>query len=233
MPNKPKKKKNTNLKIVGANTKFKKQVTESSRRYLRRQSKDIYTNKANDEGYRSRAAYKLLEINKKYDFLRNNMAIADLGCAPGSWCQVLNRTLTGNSHTIVAIDKIPIDEIANVNFLRGDFTKDEVYEELLSLCPNGLDIVLSDIAPETTGHQNNDHLRSMALVELAFDFALTTLKKDGVFLTKIFQGGEEVQLRDNMRKYFNKVAFVKPPSSRKESKEIFLIGMGYRGLPPV
>jgi 23S rRNA (uridine2552-2'-O)-methyltransferase len=222
-------KKKSDPKIVGAKTKFKKQVTESSRRYLRRQDKDVYTNMARDEGYRSRAAYKLIEINKKYDFLRNNMNIADLGCAPGSWCQVLNRTLLGNSHTIVAIDKLPIDELANVNFVKGDFTKDEVYEELLALCPDGLDLVLSDIAPETTGHQNNDHLRSMALVELAFDFAITTLKEDGVFLTKIFQGGEEVALRDNMRKYFNKVAFVKPPSSRKESKEIFLIGIGFKG----
>jgi 23S rRNA (uridine2552-2'-O)-methyltransferase len=223
----PKKKKD--LKIVGGETKFKKQTSESSRRYLRRQDKDIYTNKAREEGYRSRAAYKLLEINKKYNFLRNNMAIADLGCAPGSWCQVLNRVLKGNNHTIVAIDKLPIDALENVHFVKGDFTKDEVYEELLALCPEGLDVVLSDIAPETSGHQNNDHLRSMALVELAFDFALTTLKRDGVFLTKIFQGGEEVDLRNTMREHFNKVAFVKPPSSRKDSKEIFLIGLGFKG----
>ncbi len=226
---KAKKKKEKDLKILGAKTKFKKQVSESSRRYLRRQSKDIYSNMAQDEGYRSRAAYKLIDINKKYDFLRSGMAIADLGCAPGSWCQVLNRTLKGSNHTIVAIDKIPIDELENVNFLRGDFTKDEVYEELLNLCPNGLDVVISDIAPETTGHTNTDHIRSMALVELALDFALTTLKKDGIFLTKIFQGGEEVQLRDSMRNYFNKVAFVKPPASRKDSKEIFLIGIGFKG----
>lgn len=227
MPTK-KKKAEKKLKIVGGETKFKKQTSESSRRYLRRQAKDIYTTKAHTEGYRSRAAYKLLEINEKYHFLKPGMAIADLGCAPGSWCQVLNRILPGNNHTVVAIDKLPIDPLENVHFVKGDFTKDEVYEELLALCPDGLDVVLSDIAPETSGHQNNDHLRSMALVELAFDFALNTLKKDGIFLAKIFQGGEEVPLRDNMRNYFDKVAFVKPPSSRKESKEIFLIGIGFK-----
>ena len=223
------KKSSENRKIVqGGRTKFKKQISESSKQYLLRQAKDPYVKKALKEGYRSRAAFKLIDINDKYHIIKPGMNVVDLGAAPGGWCQVLTQLMKGKG-TIVAIDKIPIEPLAGVDFLRGNFEKDEVYEELLSMCPDKIDVVVSDIAPETIGHDGADHLRCMGLVEMAADFALTTLKKDGAFVCKIFQGGEEVKFREEMRKRFNKVAFFKPGASRKGSREIFLVCIGFKG----
>jgi len=130
---------------------------------------------------------------------------------------------------VIAVDLIDIDPIEEVDFIQGDFTTDEVYEELLAKCPKGLDLVLSDMAPNTAGHANLDHIRIMALAEMALDFAYTTLKKNGSFACKIFIGGEEVAFRDGMRKTFKKVAFYKPKSSRPDSREMFIVGIGYKG----
>lgn len=200
-------------------------MSESSKRYLKRQAKDPYTNKALKDGYRSRAAYKLLEINEKAKFLHQGLTVVDLGAAPGGWVQVCRR----RGLPVVAIDKLYMDPVEGAQIYKGDFADDEVYEELLALCPEGVDIVLSDMAPETSGHAGNDHLRIIGLAEMAADFAKNTLKPGGVFLTKIFQGGEEVKLRDELRKYFTKVSFEKPAASRKDSKEIFILCQGFNG----
>jgi len=216
--------------LDGGKTKFKKQISESSKQYLLRQAKDPYSKQAIKDGYRSRAAYKLMHINEKANFIKPGMKVVDLGAAPGGWCQVLQRLMAkGGGGRVVAIDKIYMDPVEGCTVLKGDFTKDEVYEELLTFCPDGVDVVLSDMAPETIGHSGADHLRCMALVELAFAFALETLKPGGTFLTKIFQGGEEVKFRNELRQYFEKVSFQKPPSSRKESREIFVLAQGFKG----
>lgn len=221
-------------KIVGGQTKFKKQISQSSREYLLRQAKDPYVRAAIEQGYHSRAAFKLKEINEKYRIVRPGMEVVDLGAAPGGWCQVIKEEMArggatlGGGH-IFALDKIWMEDIEQVNFIKGDFTKDEVYEELLEKCPERVDVVLSDMAPETSGHDGTDHIRIIGLVEMAVDFAYTVLKEGGSFAAKIFQGGEEVALRNNLRKRFEKVVFFKPESSRKGSREIFIVCLNFKG----
>lgn len=220
--------------IIGGRTKFKKQLSESSKQYLLRQAKDPYVKKAIAMGYQSRAAFKLKEINDKHKFIKPGMVVVDLGAAPGGWCQVLKEEMSKgnkglNGGKIFALDKIWMPPQEEVNFIKGDFTENEVYEKLLAECPEKVDVVLSDMAPETSGHEGTDHLRIMNLVEMAADFAFTVLKVNGAFLCKIFQGGEEVKFREEMRKKFNKVLFIKPHSSRKDSKEVFLLCTGYKG----
>lgn len=213
------------MKIMGANTKFKNQVSTSSREYLLRQAKDPYVKKAMQEGYRSRAAFKLLEINEKHDFLKKEQSVVDLGAAPGGWSQVLARQVGGES-SLLALDILPMDDIEGVDVLCGDFQEEEVEAALMEKCPEGVDVVLSDMAPNTSGQADLDHLRSMALAELAFDFAQKKLKPGGVFLCKLFQGGEEAAFRDTLRQHFNKVSFEKPAASRGDSREIFVLGVG-------
>lgn len=221
-------------KIVGANTKFKKQVSKSSREYLLRQAKDPYVRAAIEQGYHSRAAFKLKEMNAKYNFIKPGMIIVDLGAAPGGWCQVIKEEMARGGRTlgggqIFALDKIWMEDIEQVNFIKGDFTEDEVYEQLLEQCPERVDLVLSDMAPETSGHDGTDHIRIIGLVEMAVDFAYTVLKEGGNFAAKIFQGGEEVKLCNDLRKRFDKVAYFKPESSRKGSREIFIVCTGFKG----
>ena len=213
--------------LRGGRTKFDKQVTESSKRYLRRQDKDPFTTQAQKDGYRSRAAYKLMAMDDKHHFLRPGLRVADLGAAPGSWCQVVVQRQKGKG-TLLAIDKLSMDTLPGATILEGDFTSDAVYEKLLTLCPNGLDVVLSDMAPETSGQNDIDHLRSMALMELAWAFAEQTLKKGGVFVSKFFQGGEETRFKQALQPHFNKVLFEKPPASRPQSRERFIVALGYK-----
>lgn len=212
----------------GGRTKFHKKIKESSKRYLLRQAKDPYTKQAHKDGYRSRAAYKIIEMNEKYDFLKAGISIVDLGAAPGGWTQVISQKI-GERGQIFALDKLPMDSLAGVDIMEGDFTEQEVCNELLSKCPNKLDVVVSDMAPETTGSANSDHLKSMMLNELAADFAIKMLKKGGLFACKIFQGGEEPAFRDMLKNHFSKVDFFKPGASRKDSKEIFLVASGFKG----
>lgn len=220
--------------IVGGKTKFKSQLSKSSKEYLLRQAKDPYVKKAIKEGYHSRAAFKLKEINDKHKIIRPGMVVVDLGAAPGGWCQVVKEEMAKGGRglgggKIFGLDKIWMEEVEEVSFIKGDFTENEVYEKLLSECPEKINVVLSDMAPETSGHDGTDHLRIMALVEMAADFALNILKPKGTFLTKIFQGGEEIKFREEMRKHFDKVQFIKPNSSRKESREVFLLCTGFKG----
>ena len=198
----------------------------SSTRWLGRQLNDPYVAKAQVEGYRSRAAYKLLEIDEKAEILKPGLSVLDLGAAPGGWSQVA----ADKECKVLALDILDMDELPGVTFFELDFMDDKAPEILLdALGGAGVDVVLSDMAPNTTGHKNTDHLRILALVEAAYDFATEVLKPGGVFLAKVRQGGTENDLLARMKKDFTKIKHIKPPSSRKESPETFVIAQGFRG----
>jgi 23S rRNA (uridine2552-2'-O)-methyltransferase len=204
----------------------------ASTRWLQRQLNDPYVDKAKRDGLRGRAAYKLIEMNEKMDFLKPDQIIVDLGAAPGGWCQVAAKY----GANIAAIDLLEIDELDNVEFLQMDFMDDDAPDKLKSILSkhrdDGLaDIVMSDMAPNTTGHKQTDHLRIMAVVEAAYYFACEVLKPDGVFIAKVFQGGTQNTLLAEMQHSFTKIHHMKPPASRKESSEQYLIATGFRGSP--
>ncbi len=201
----------------------------SSTRWLQRQLNDPYVAKAEKAGYRGRAAFKLIEIDEKIKFLKPGLNVIDLGAAPGGWCQVA----TKKGCKVIAIDLLPMDEMANVTTFEMDFMDDNapdiLKEELKKISDDGLaDIVLSDMAPNTTGHKQTDHLRIMAVVEAAYYFSCEVLKEDGVFIAKVFQGGAQGELLKEMKKSFKTIKHMKPPASRKESAEQYLVAMGFR-----
>lgn len=200
-----------------------------STRWLKRQLNDPYVTKAQKDGYRGRAAYKLLEIDEKLDLLRPGQVIVDLGAAPGGWCQVA----TQKGARVIAIDLLEMDELGDVDFIQMDFMDDNAPDRLKTMIakynPDGLaDLVISDMAPNTTGHKQTDHLRIMAVVEAAYYFAAEVLKPDGTFIAKVFQGGAQNTLLAEMKKDFQSVKHMKPPASRKESAEQYLIATGFR-----
>lgn len=198
----------------------------SSIKWIERQLTDPYVQKAKKEGYRSRAAYKIKEIDEKAHILKKGQVVVDLGAAPGGWSQVAAEK--GCKH-IVAIDLLPIDEIPGVTFFQMDFMDDEAPQILVdALGGEQPDVVLSDIAHNTTGHQKTDHYKIMALVEAAYDFAIEVLKPNGAFVAKVFQGGTEGELLTRMKKDFKTVKHIKPPASRKESPETFVVAQGFR-----
>ncbi len=200
----------------------------SSKRWLDRQINDPYVHKAQAEGYRSRAAFKLKEIDEKLNLLKKGMIVVDLGAAPGGWCQVAAEK---GCKKIVAIDLLAIDEIPGVDFVQMDFMDDAAPDKLKGMIGgDGLvDIVLSDMAPNTIGHKQTDHLRIMAVVEAAYYFACEILKPDGIFVAKVFQGGAQNTLLAEMKRSFKSTKHIKPPASRKESSEQFLVATGFRG----
>lgn len=202
----------------------------SSTRWLKRQLNDPYILEAEKHGYRGRAAFKLKEIDEKHNFLKPGAVIIDLGAAPGGWCQIA----TEKGCKVIAIDLLPMDEMPDITAFEMDFMDDDAPEklqdELNKLSDSGkADIVMSDMAPNTTGHKQTDHLRIMAVVEAAFYFAQDVLKEDGVFVAKVFQGGAQDQLLKEMKKSFKTVKHVKPPASRKESSEQFVLATGFKG----
>lgn len=199
----------------------------SSTLWLERQLNDPYVAKAQKEGYRSRAAYKLLEIDEKHHILKAGMAVVDLGAAPGGWCQV---ALQKACKKIVAIDLLPIDELPGVIFMQQDFMDEDAPQKLKDALGGLADVVLSDMAHNTTGHRNTDHLKIMALVEAGYEFATEILKQDGTFLAKTFQGGAESELLARIKIDFKTVRHVKPPASRSDSSEKYLLATGFRGL---
>lgn len=198
---------------------------ESSVRWLERHLNDPYVHKAQREGYRSRAAYKLKEMDEKYKLLKPGMAVVDLGAAPGGWCQI---ALEKKCAPIVAIDLLPIEPLLGVEFMQLDFMDDTAPEKLKTALGELADIVMSDIAHNTTGHKDTDHLKIMVLVEAAYLFATEILKPGGTFIAKVFQGGTEAQLLAEIKKSFAKVQHVKPPASRKDSSEVYLLATGFR-----
>jgi len=261
--------------------------SKSSSAWIRRQHDDPYVKQAQKDGHRSRAAYKIIEINDKYKFLKNGQVVVDLGAAPGSWTEYIAKTFPKSR--VIAMDLLDIKPIENVEFYKGDFTTDDALEwlygkiqmhevhscplegrdkislssnseikksrvgendntptqELLCIScqansippPKGaggaqarsVDVVLSDMAPNTIGHQKTDHLRQMTLLEYAWDFARETLKPGGTFVAKSFTGGATNDMMRELKTHFEKVVHMKPASSRKDSVEMFLVGIGFKG----
>lgn len=197
----------------------------SSTRWIERQLNDPYVVKAKQQGYRSRAAFKLLEMDEKYKILKSGMAVVDLGAAPGGWCQV---ALAKKCHPIVAIDLLEMGEIAGVSFLQMDFMEEDAPAKLKASLGGLADVVLSDMAHNTTGHRDTDHLKIMALVEAAYEFATEILKPGGSFVAKVFQGGAESSLLARIKRDFAVTRHVKPPASRQDSSEKYLVATGFR-----
>jgi len=204
----------------------------SSTRWLQRQLNDPYVNRAKEEGWRSRAAFKLLEIDEKQKLFKPGMRVVDLGCAPGGWLQVAARAVGSSEDDprIVGIDYLGTDPVPGTIILEKDFTEDDAPDMLIeALGGHKVDLVLSDMAAPTTGHKPTDHLRIVGLVEMAADFAVDVLNPGGVFVAKVFQGGTEQQLLDELKRRFDTTFHVKPPASRKDSAETYLIARGFKG----
>jgi 23S rRNA (uridine2552-2'-O)-methyltransferase len=204
----------------------------SSRQWLTRQLNDPYVHEAKRRGYRSRAAFKLIEIDDKARLLKPGQRVVDLGAAPGGWTQVaVERVRAGRAGggTVVAIDKQPMDPLPGATVLAGDMTDPDNDARVLAALGGPADVVLSDMSPATVGHAQTDHLRIVALVEAAADFALRHLAPGGAFVAKVFEGGTEQTLLLRLKKRFAGIRHVKPPASRKESAEIYLVATGFRG----
>ncbi|MBL7481802.1 23S rRNA (uridine(2552)-2'-O)-methyltransferase RlmE [Legionella bononiensis] len=201
--------------------------TKSSKRWLQEHFDDVYVKKAQAEGYRSRAVYKLKEVDEKELLLKPGMTVVDLGAAPGGWTQYVSERLNGKGH-IVALDILPMDALPDVNFIQGDFREDTVLQELINLIPErSVDLLLSDMAPNMSGSTAIDIPRAMYLVELAFDFAEKMLKPGGSMLIKIFHGSGFDELVKHARASFERVVIRKPSASRSRSKETYLLAKGY------
>jgi 23S rRNA (uridine2552-2'-O)-methyltransferase len=200
----------------------------SSTRWLVRQLNDPYVRAARREGYRSRAAFKLIELDDRFHFLKRARRVVDLGSAPGGWCQVAAARV--GKGRVVGIDLLPIDPIPGVfRLIQADFLDEGAQKELVFALGGAPDLVLSDMAAPATGHGATDHVRIVALVEAAYDFARRHLVPGGAFVAKVFQGGTERELLDRMKKDFASVRHAKPPSSRSESAETYVVALGFRG----
>jgi 23S rRNA (uridine2552-2'-O)-methyltransferase len=201
--------------------------SSSSNRWLERQLNDPYVQEAKRLGYRSRAAFKLIQLDEKYKFLSKNKVIVDLGCAPGGWSQVASLKLKGTGK-LVGLDILPTEPLDGATFVCQDFTEEGATEKLLELLGGErANVVMSDMAANTTGHQQTDHLKTIGLVEAAYEFAKEVLAEGGIFIAKVFQGGAEGNLLADAKKNFDKVSHFKPAASRKESPETYLVAQGY------
>ncbi len=195
----------------------------SSRRWMHEHLSDEFVKKAQKEGYRSRAVYKLLEIIEKNKTIQNGDKVLDLGAAPGGWSQVAAK-FVGNKGKVIASDILPIEEITGVTFLQGDFTQQSVYDDLLELTDGArVNVVLSDMAPNMSGQLSVDQPKSMHLADLAIDMAIKTLDTNGSFIVKVFQGEGFDAYVQNVRSSFKKVSVIKPKASRPRSKEVYLL----------
>ena len=199
----------------------------ASTRWLSRQLNDPYVKRAKAEGYRSRAAYKLIEIDEKFGLLKGVRAVVDLGIAPGGWSQVVRRKAP--AARVVGIDLLETDPIDGVDILTMDFMDDAAPGLLMDRLGGAPDLVLSDMAANTVGHPQTDHLRTIALAEAAAEFAIDVLAPGGAFVTKVFQGGTSKDLLVRLKQTFASVKHAKPPSSRKGSPELFVVAQGFKG----
>jgi len=211
-----------------ARLKDEKRRTLSSRTWLERQIRDPYVARAKREGFRSRAAYKLAEIDDKYRLLKPGTRVVDLGAAPGGWSEIAARRV-GAGGRVLAIDILDMRPIAEVEFLKLDFLDAAAPQRLKDLLGGQADLVLSDMAANATGHRQTDHLRIMALAEAAAHFAREVLAPGGSFLCKVLQGGTEAALLAELKRDFASVKHVKPPASRSDSAELYLLARGFRG----
>ena len=204
--------------------------TPQSNRWLERQLNDPYVKRAKAEGYRSRAAYKLLELEEKFSFLKGVKRVVDLGLAPGGWAQVVRKAAP--KAAIVGIDLLPVDPIDGVTILQMDFMNDAAPDRLIEELGGAPDLVMSDMAANTVGHPQTDALRTMALVETALAFAIDVLQPGGAFVSKVFAGGADSSLVAEMKRNFTTVKHAKPPASRKGSVEWFVVAQGFKGRGP-
>jgi 23S rRNA (uridine2552-2'-O)-methyltransferase len=197
----------------------------ASQRWLARQLNDPYVQAAQQQGWRSRAAFKLAELDDRFHLIRRGARVIDLGAAPGGWTQVAARRGAGQ---VVAVDLLGMDPVPGAEALEGDFTDAAVQDRLIAMLSGKADLVLSDMAPNTTGHTATDHLRIVALAEEALEFAVEALADGGGFVAKVFQGGAERAMLGRLKRHFATVRHAKPPASRKESSELYVVAMGFR-----
>jgi 23S rRNA (uridine2552-2'-O)-methyltransferase len=201
--------------------------SKSSASWMSRHLSDPFVKQAQKDGYRSRSAYKLIELNEKDNLIRPGMRILDLGSAPGGWSQVAGR-LVGDKGRVLATDILPMDGLRNVDFIQGDFTADAVLQQLLGWLGGGkFDLIISDIAPNVTGISSADQASSINFLELALDLVRKSLKPGATFVAKMFQGSGSDQYVKELRTHFEKVAIRKPAASRKESREVYLVAKGF------
>lgn len=205
--------------------------SKSSRQWLQNHQDDEYVKRARKDGYRSRASYKLLEMNEKFNLIGLGARVVDLGAAPGGWSQVAVR-LGGTRAVVIAVDMLPMDPLDGVRFIQGDFEEDETYQELvLQTAGQPVDLVISDMAPNLSGMKDVDQPRSSYLVELAVDYADRVLRPGGALVAKCFEGEGIESLRRAFQCRFERLSNFKPRASRQKSREIYLIGRGYEGQP--
>ncbi|HUB14007.1 MAG TPA: RlmE family RNA methyltransferase [Acetobacteraceae bacterium] len=201
----------------------------ASQRWLTRQLNDPYVAAAKAQGWRSRAAFKLIELDERFNLIRPGARVVDLGAAPGGWTQVALRRGAGS---VVALDLLPMDPVSGATLLQGDFSDPAVAATVQAALGGRADLVLSDMAPNTTGHTATDHLRIVALADAALDFAMQVLAGGGCFVAKMFQGGSERAMLARMKQSFATVRHAKPPASRKQSSELYVVATGFRGVGP-
>ena len=199
--------------------------TTASQKWLARQLNDPYVRAAKEQGWRSRAAFKLLELDDRYHLINKGARIVDLGAAPGGWAQV---AVKRGAARVVGVDLLPMDPVPGATILVGDFMDDAMPDQLRALLGGPADLVLSDMAPNTTGHNATDHLRIMGLADLALHFALQILQPGGAFVAKVFQGGSERTMLEQMKRHFATVRHAKPPASRKGSSELYVVATGFK-----
>ncbi len=211
--------------------KKREKFTKSSAKWLERQLNDPYVAAAKAQGYRSRAAFKIIQMNDELQFFKPGQKVIDLGAAPGGWTQIavdiIKPSVTGGR--VVAIDYLEMVDVAESTFIQLDFMDNTAPQLLKDAIGGKADVVLSDMAPPTIGHKSTDHLRIMALAEAAYHFAREVLNPGGVFLSKVFMGGTEKDLLNALKKDFLRVKHVKPHASRADSSEMYVVGMGFRG----
>jgi 23S rRNA (uridine2552-2'-O)-methyltransferase len=214
----------------GERLKTGKGRTASSARWLLRQINDPYVKKARADGYRSRAAYKLSELDERFGLLKGAQRVVDLGIAPGGWSQIVRERCP--KAKVVGIDLLPTDPIEGVTIFQMDFMADEAPAALEGALDGPPDLVLSDMAANTVGHKQTDHLRTMGLVETAADFAIASLAPGGAFVAKVFAGGTDPGLLSLLKRHFRTIKHAKPPASRKGSSEWYVIAQGFKGKAP-
>ena len=213
-------------RVNAVRLKTAKSRTPSSQAWLERQLNDPFVTEAKAKGYRSRAAFKLTEIDDRFHLLRKGARVVDLGCAPGGWVQI---ALARGAGAVVGVDLLPVEPLGAAILFEMDFTDPDCGGKLMAALGGAPDLVLSDMAPNTVGHRQTDHLRIVGLVEAAVDFAVEVLKPGGAFVTKAFQGGETAGLLKTLHAHFDVVKHVKPKASRAESSELYLVATGFKG----
>jgi 23S rRNA (uridine2552-2'-O)-methyltransferase len=206
---------------------IKKNRKASSKQWIERHINDPYVQRAQAEGWRARAAFKLIELDEKFGLLKRGMKVIDLGAAPGGWSQVVVKR---GASRVIGVDLLVMDALAGATFLEGDLNDEAIADELMRLMGGPADLVLSDMAANTTGHARTDQIKTGALAEAAADFALAHLAPGGAFVTKAFQGGLDSSLLTRLKASFAQVRHAKPPASRSESSEIYLVAQGFRAL---